>query len=261
MLRELGRPAEAAAAYVQAVDGGEAGAELNLGLALLDLRRWAGALPMLEAALAAGDNRAQAPVGTALLELGDRMGALRAFRAASAAGDPQGTLELAFFAREDGNRAEAQQLAEQAAQAGNLVAAGVVACWAWDQTLDPSLEDALRTGAEHYPSARAALGDLLRRTGRVDEARTVLEHGTKLGEKVCWLPLGNLYAAELHDPEAAEAAYRRGIAAGDNNCHHNLAELLHGRGDLVGAERHYRLGEEGGDGLAGQALKKLLTEQ
>jgi len=41
-----------------------------------------------------------------------------------------------------------------------------------------------------------------------------------------WLPLGNLYADELGMPDAAEAAYRSGIAAGDNHSHHNLALLL-----------------------------------
>jgi tetratricopeptide (TPR) repeat protein len=261
MLRELRRHDQAAAAYAQAIEGGEPGARLNLGLVLLDLQRWAEALPALEAALAEGDSRAQAPVGTALLELDDRMAAERAFRAAAAAGDPQGMLQLAFLAREDGNSEEAQRLAGEAAQAGDDMAAGVVACWAWSRTLDPSLEPALRQGADHYPSARAALADLLRSSGRADEARTVLEQGAKLGEKVCWLPLGNLYATVLHDADAAEAAFRSGIAAGDNNSHHNLAELLHDRGDLVGAELHYRLGEAGGDVLAGQALKKLLEER
>jgi hypothetical protein len=59
-------------------------------------------------------------------------------------------------------------------------------------------------------------------TGRVDEARTVLERGAKLGEVESWLPLGNLYADELGDAAAAETAYRSGIAAGDTYCHHNL---------------------------------------
>jgi hypothetical protein len=65
------------------------------------------------------------------------------------------------------------------------------------------MEQALRAGADHYPSARADLADLLRSTGRIAETRAVLERGAKLGEQECWLPLGNLYAdADLlrHQP-------------------------------------------------------------
>ena len=40
---------------------------------------------------------------------------------------------------------------------------------------------------------------------------------------MAWLPLGNFYADEMGDEEAAEEAYRGGIAAGEVHCHHNLA--------------------------------------
>jgi thiamine monophosphate kinase len=74
---------------------------------------------------------------------------------------------------------------------------------------------------------------------------------------VCWLPLGNLYADELDDVEAAEEAYRAGIAAGDTYCHHNLAVLLSDRGDLEGALEHFREGAATGDSLAAEALRDL----
>jgi tetratricopeptide (TPR) repeat protein len=127
----------------------------------------------------------------------------------------------------------------------------------WCTTLDPALEADLRAGADHLPAARADLGDLLRSTGRSAEARRVLERGAKLGEPVCWLPLGNLYADELRDIEAAEEAYRAGISAGDTYCHHNLAVLLADRGDLEGAVEHFREGAAAGDTLAAEALKEL----
>src|SRR3712207_8745568 len=85
-----------------------------------------------------------------------------------------------------------------------------------------------------------ALASLLRTTGRTAEARFTLERGAKLGEVQAWLPLGNFYVEDLADVEAAEEAYRAGIAAGDGYCHHNLAVLLADRGDLDGAVEHFR---------------------
>ena len=72
-----------------------------------------------------------------------------------------------------------------------------------------------------------------------------------------WLPLGNLYCEELGDVEAAEEAYRSGIAAGDIYCHHNLGVLLADRGDLEGAVEQFRLGAAAGDELAASALREL----
>ena len=85
----------------------------------------------------------------------------------------------------------------------------------------------------------------------------MLERGAKLGEAVAWLPLGNFYADEMGDEEAAEEAYRGGIAAGEVHCHHNLAYLLAERGDLEGAVEQFRLGAAAGDQLAADALREL----
>ena len=80
---------------------------------------------------------------------------------------------------------------------------------------------------------------------------------TPLGEAVAWLPLGNFYADEMRDDEAAEEAYRGGIAAGEAYCHHNLAVLLAERGDFDGAVEQFRLGAAAGDQLAADALREL----
>ena len=85
----------------------------------------------------------------------------------------------------------------------------------------------------------------------------MLERGAKLGEAVAWLPLGNFYADEMGDEEAAEEAYRGGIAAGEVHCHHNLAYLLAERGDLEGAVEQFRMGAAAGDALAADALREL----
>jgi len=182
---------------------------------------------------------------------------MRAYREAFRAGDAEGALALAFSLREQGEHDAARAAAQEAAGAGSPTAAAVLTCWEWNETLDPALEPALRAGAELYPSARADLAHLLVETGRVDEARTVLERGAKLGEVESWLPLGNLYADELGDAAAAETAYRSGIAAGDTYCHHNLGVLLLERGAGEPAREQFRLGAAAGDALAAQALRNL----
>lgn len=50
--------------------------------------------------------------------------------------------------------------------------------------------------------------------------------GAQLGEPEILLALGNLYADDFGDTEAAETAYRAGIAAGDMHCHNHLGSLL-----------------------------------
>jgi hypothetical protein len=186
---------------------------------------------------------------------------MRAYGEGAAVGDGRAALQLAFMLREQGERAAAKEQARRAAATGDLTAVGVAACWEWDETLDPALEPALRAGADHYPSARAALAQLLVSTSRVEEARQVLEQGVALSEVESMLPLGNLYADLLDDEHAAEATYRSGIAAGDNNCHHNLGILLYDRGDLGGAAEQFELGADAGDALAAAALRDLGDEE
>jgi tetratricopeptide (TPR) repeat protein len=260
VLRELGLLDEALDAFTAAVEGGEEDARLDLGLVLLDLERWAEALPVLEVALAGGDRGAQArsaPRSGRSVTSPERC-ARSGQRKPS--GISRGPCSWPSCCVNWGVRDEAERVATRAAEAGHLTAGGVVACWRWDRTRDPALEEVLRKGADHYESARTALADLLRTTGRVAEAREVLETGAAKGEVGSWLPLGNLYADELGELDAAEAAYRSGIAAGDDHSHHDLAGLLLDRGDLDGAEFHLRLGAAGGDALAATALRRLLEE-
>jgi tetratricopeptide (TPR) repeat protein len=249
---------DAETCFRRAADLGSSLGAYNLGNSLAVQERWLEAVTAFETAAAGGVTDAWFNLGQVLHELGDLAGEIRAYERAEAAGDTNGTLGLAFCLREQGDQAGAMETAQRAAAAGNAKAAGVVACWKWDQTQDHSLEDALRTGAEQYQSARAALAHLLVDTDRIDEARNVLERGAKLGEVDSWLPLGNLYSDYLDDDEAAEAAYRAGIVAGDLHCHHNLGLLLEERGELEHAAEQYRLGAAGGDGLAARALTNLL---
>lgn len=256
-LADAGRHSDAELCFRRAAEHGDTVAAFNLGNALAAQQRWEEAVDAYEIALSGGEADAWRNLGLVLEDLGDLAGAMRAYRGAVDAGDLEGGLQLAFLLREQGERDAALAVAREIAAAGDDEAAAVVACWTYCTTLDPALEPDLRAGAHHFPAARTDLAHLLRETGRPEEARWVLELGAKRGEQVAWLPLGNLYREELGDDEAAEEAFRAGIAAGDVYCHQNLAVLLADRGDLDGAVEQFRLGAEAGDQLAAQTLRGL----
>lgn len=256
-LSDIGRHVEAERCFRAAVELGEEWVAFNLGNALVALGRTVEAVAAYERALTAGETDAWLNLGSALEELGDLAGAMRAYREAFAAGQPVGAIALACLLQEQGERDEAERVVGAAADGGDAEAAAILACWRWDRTEDPSLESALRAGAEHHPSARVDLAALLRGSGRVAEAREVLERGAARGEVESWLPLGNLHADERRDDVAAEAAYRAGIGGGDVHSHHNLGVLLERRGDVDGAAEEYARGAAAGDALAARALREL----
>jgi tetratricopeptide (TPR) repeat protein len=256
-LAAVDRHQDAEWCFRRAADLGDSLGSFNLAIALRAQHRDVEAVAAYEAAIGGGVTDGWRNLGGLLEELGDLAGAMRAYRGAVLAGDLTGGLQLAFLLREQGERLEAMEIAEQMAAAGHVEATAVLSCWRWCATLDVMLEADLRAAADHYPPARADLADLLRETGRQSEARSVLERGAKLGEAVAWLPLGNYYADEMGDEEAAEEAYRGGIAAGEVHCHHNLAYLLAERGDLEGAVEQFRMGAAAGDPLAADALREL----
>ena len=255
-LADAGRHGDAEWCFRRAAELGEPVAWFNLGNALAGQERYEEAVAAYEQALAGGEPDAWRNLGRVLETLGDLAGAMRAYRGAAVAGDLQGGLQLAFLLQEQGEHEQAREVAEMLAAAGDAEAAAVLACWRWCATRDPSLEPDLRAGADHFPSARGDLAALLRETGRPAEARFVLERGAKRGDVESWLPLGNLYSEEMGDVEAAEEAYRTGIAAGDVYCHHNLGVLLADRGDVEGAVEQFMLGAAAGDVLAASALRE-----
>lgn len=257
-LADAGRQEDAEGCFRRAADLGSEVGWFNLGNTLRELGRLHEAVAAYEVAIAAGEIDAWLNLGNVLGTLGDLAGAMHAYRAAAAAGDSNGALSLAFELRKQGEQRLAEEAATEAAAAGNAEAAAVLACWAWIATSDPALEADLRAGADHFPDTRVALAHLLRATGRGEEGRRVLERGAKLGETEVLLALGNLYADDLGD---TEAAYRAGIAAGDLNCHNNLGTLLWHLDDLEGAEAEFRLGAEGGDALAARNLRSLLEDE
>lgn len=257
-LADAGRHVDAEYCFRQAVALGVEWANFNVGNELMAQGRLKEAVEAYRRAVAVGETDAWLNLGHCLEDLGDPAGAMRAYREADAADDPNGALALAYILREQGEHGLAEQWARKAALRGNLEAVGAAACWAYDRTHDPALEVELRRGAGQYPSARADLARILRDTGRAEEARRELTLGAKLGQRECWLPLGNLLSDDFGDPAGAEDAYRAGIAAGDTYCHHNLGLLLLEHGDVEAAAEQFRLGVEAGDRLAEHALRELM---
>jgi tetratricopeptide (TPR) repeat protein len=259
-LGALGRWDEAAVAHQQAADAGEDDAWLNLAYALAELGRWSESERAARCALDRGDQGGWAALGEALGAQGRAAEAERTLRLAATRGNAAAALELAHLLRESGEQLTAWHWAQFAADAGNEAARGTIACWRWDESRDPALEPQLRAGVEHHEHARTSLSHLLRSTGRVEEARALLEEGALQGQVSSWLPLGNLYRDELGNDRAAAAAYRAGIEGGDLHSHHNLGVLLLDAGDVDGAIEHFSIAAAGGDELAAQVLREVLAE-
>jgi tetratricopeptide (TPR) repeat protein len=192
-------------------------------------------------ALASGDVDAVVSLGCELSEGGDHINAAHCFQWAIAQGAEWVTLNLGNELVSLDRDGEAIAMYQRTARVGETDA--------WFNLG--------QAGAELYPSARAALADLLHDCGRLLEAVQVLQPGTSLGECESFLPLANLYLDDLDDATAAEAIYRAGIDAGDIYCHHNLAELLAKRNRLDEAIHHYQRAAAAGDALAAQALTQL----
>ena len=216
-LADAGRQTDAEWCFRRASDLGDTVASFNLGNALAAQQRWEEAVAAYELALAGGEPDAWRNLGKVLEDLGDLAGAMRAYRGAADAGDLEGGLQLAFLLREQGERRRRPWTSPmEIAAMGDQEAAAVVACWRWCATLDPALEPDLRAGAELLPRRAGrprppAAGDRPRRRG----PRSCSSAAPSCGEAVAWLPLGNFYADEMEDDEAAEEAYRGGIAAGE----------------------------------------------
>ncbi|WP_432571664.1 tetratricopeptide repeat protein [Kineococcus sp. SYSU DK005] len=277
-LAEAGRQQQALACFQRAVDLGSEWVSFNVANTLRELDRPTEAVAAYQRAIAAGESDAWLNLAHVLDSLGDLAGAMDAYRAAGQAGQPEGHVQLAHLLHQQGEPQRAQAALAPALQRGYLPAVVLAARWRWENThdtADPALEQ-LRAGAGVDGSARADLAELLIATGRREQAREQLQLGAKLGQRECWLPLGNLLAGddlsaepdqELEVDEAevdkagAEEAYRAGIAAGDEWCHHNLALLLLERGDVRAAEEHLLAGAAAGDELAQLAWQDLPRDE
>ena len=259
-LFDAGRLKDAETCFRRASNLGSPEGAFDLANTLARQDRYEDAIVAFELALTRGETDAWANLGGVLEDVGDLAGAARAYEQTEAAGDSSGGLRLAMLLRDQGERDAAMTAAQRSAAAGHELAAAVVACWQWCLTLDPSLEPALRAGADLFPAARADLGHLLLATDRIEEARAVFEHGTNLSEVESMVPLANMYSDLLDDDERARAVLTTAADLGDAHAHHNLGVLLEQNGQAEDAALHYRLAIAGGDSLAVTALRNLHDE-
>lgn len=126
---------------------------------------------------------------------------------------------------------------------------GTLGHWLWHIHGRLDAEPLLRHGQSEYASARADLASLLISTGRVEEARDVLESWVDAGDAGCCIRLGNLHQ-DAGDRDAAARLYALGFERGDAHSARNLALMIRSEGSLDDAIAWMRRAADGGDFLA-----------
>lgn len=91
------------------------------------------------------------------------------------------------------------------------------------------------------------LAQLLLERGSADDARELLERAVATDVHGAALLLGNLLAEMPGAFDAAESAYRAGIASGDAHSAHNVAVMLRDNGELARAAEFHELANRMGD--------------
>ncbi|MYW06481.1 hypothetical protein [Streptomyces sp. SID3343] len=134
-------------------------------------------------------------------------------------------------------------------KAGELMFAG------GDEVAEAVLRQAL---AEGDAQAADALSELLEVTGRPDAAVDLLTERHRLGENQWALPIANLLADALDEPEAAERWYVAAIEHGDPDAPNDYAAFLQDFDRVTEAEALLRPAAEGGDEFAMANLGRLL---
>lgn len=211
------------------------------------------------------------------------------FREAASRGHDRAAAALAELLMVRGDMAEAQPYLEQAAGAGDPVAAAALGT-----LLRGQAETWLRQGAEAGDAAAAhELGDMLVGAGREDEALRWYRKAAAAGRREVALSIGALLS-RWHDPEAyiwlsyaaawgdARAAgelggylswepevdetkvvllYRRAAHAGDANAAHNLGRWMIRKGRFGEAMELYRKALDGGVTDAELSIAGLLELQ
>ncbi|MGW9206583.1 hypothetical protein ACWGR4_06310 [Embleya sp. NPDC055664] len=134
-------------------------------------------------------------------------------------------------------------------KAGELMFAG------GDETAEAVLRRAL---AEGDAEAVDALSELLEVTGRAEAAVDLLIDRHRMGETRWALPIANLLADALDEPEAAERWYVSAIESGDPDAPNDFAAFLQDFDRAAEAEALLRPAAEAGDEFAMANLGRLL---
>jgi tetratricopeptide (TPR) repeat protein len=217
---------------------------------------------LLRAAIVAGETRAWHDLGLLAERRGDLAEAEFAFRMGVSEGDDSDRLELARFLVRQGRGDEARPVLSELLSAGHQRALlgfaelhreqerPLEAAAAYRAALDAGLVEA----REEYADLLAY--DLDRSDEALEQWRLALTDGVA-DQASLWWEIGQAHerAGRL---EAAEAAYREMLAAGDLDAHHALGSLAVERGDLVAAEGFFRAGLLAGDLDTVAPLRRLL---
>lgn len=108
-------------------------------------------------------------------------------------------------------------------------------------------ESLLTMGLQESTEFGVPLAQLLLERGSADDARELLERAVATDVYGAALLLGNLLAEMPGAFDAAEAAYRAGIASGDAHSAHNLAVMLRDNGEVARAAEFHELANRMGD--------------
>lgn len=116
-------------------------------------------------------------------------------------------------------------------------------------------EHLLKRGLAESEEFGVPLAKLLLAQQKVAEARELLERLVRADVYGAALLLGNLLAEEPGNFEAAEAAYRAGIASGDGHSAHNLAVMMLENGEPARARELHELAKLMGDSYPLEAAR------
>ena len=206
---------------------------------------------LLRAAIVAGETRAWHDLAL-LAERRDELAEAEfAFRMGMGEGDRNDRLELARFLVRQGRPAEATPLLTELLSSGYERAMLGFAELHREQDRLPEAAAAYRDAIDAgLLDAREDYGDLL--AYDLDRpAEALAQWHLALGEGVVeaatlWWEIGQAHERS-GDLDAAEAAYREMLLAGDIEAYHALGSLALERGDAVAAEAAFRAGLDAGD--------------
>lgn len=230
-LRDEDRHEEAVPVLREAVAAGEPEADRLLALTLKETADLEGARQVLVAAVARGHTHLAGLLGDIADDLGDDELAESSYRRAIDAGDVDALNDYGVFLRSRERYAEAVEVLDRAITAGDSLAAANLVSLHFDDLgdLDTAERLALRYLREDHPSTYVALSNVLAEQGRLDEADT---------------------------------RFREAVALGARKAHQNYARFLwKKREDLVGAEREFRLAQDGDEAGWGYELGSFLAAQ
>jgi tetratricopeptide (TPR) repeat protein len=258
-LADAGRHSDAESCFRRATESGSTVAWFDLGNSLRELGRSLEAIDALQTAADLGDADAPLNLASLLDEVGGRdQDVLDALRLAHERGDPRGAHWLGLRYRHQGDAVAAEAWLRVAAETSDD-AAGDLAVHLALVGSDEDVEPLLRRSAPVNEDARADLGKLLWRTGRVSEAFDVLNEGAAKREAGAMIVFANLLE-ELDDTWAAEIILRRAIEIGELHAYNNLGTLLRDQGQLLEAQHILEIGAARGDARARENLARLRTD-